>query len=766
MSERICRQFMPRRTRGVAPVVRGALRLVALVVVVVAIGATAVLPARAQELGPRPVPDIKVTDVQTMDDTKVADTELADAQSATLDWRDSRPDDAVVADLATTAKETGSVRVIAGLPIEWTPEGYLSAPDIERQRSTIQQAQNAVIELTGPKALLRRYDSLPYTVLNLDADAVFGLARSRLVASLARDGVNVPFLHDSTRLIGAQSANLRGYDGASRAVAILDTGVDTSHPFLGGRVVDESCFGVCPDGTATMTGPGAATPCSVADCEHGTHVAGIAAGAGGHVGFTNFDGVAPRAEIVAVQVFQKVSNSPSDPVGSPACGTAPSPCPIAFDSDIIAGLQHVLALVQRGFRVDAANLSLGGTSIMTTACDTSPYKPAIDSLRSLGVATVIAAGNEGSTTGVSSPACVSTAIAVGASTKADTVASFSNASALVDLFAPGQDITSSVPGGYTAMDGTSMAAPHVAGAWALLRERRPNMPVALGLKVLALGPFIAGPGSFTGPRINVDDALRRLRDPHDYDGDGRTDLALFRSSAGAWLFDSPPRWQGWGQPGDIPVPADYDGNGSTDVAVFRPSTSTWFVLGLPSISQQAPTGSVPVPGDYDGDGAAEPALWVPQTGEWWRPSHAPVQWGQSGDIPVPADYDGNGTTDLAVWRPSTGQWLVKDQRTIQFGQAGDIPVPEDYNHDGRTDYAVWRPSTGWWFTLDSASLGYDTEQWGQPGDIPAPRDMNGDGIPERMIFRPSQAQWWYHYPWMIPAPTFIPVFGVAGDVPV
>ncbi len=699
------------------------------------------------------------------------DAGVTDAEPAALDWRGSRPDDADVDELAAVAKEAGSVRVIAGLPVEWTPEGYLSASGIKRQRTAIGAAQRTVLELSGDEALLRTYQSVPFVAMNVDVELLFLLVHAGVIASLAPDEVNVTFLDGSTRLIGAQTANNRGYRGASRAVAIIDSGVDTSHSFLAGRVIDEACFGMCPDGSATMTGAGAAAPCSVSgDCDHGTHVAGIAAGAGGRVGLQNFNGVAPQASIVAVQVFQSFSNSPADPPGQPACGPDPSPCLRAFNSDVIAGLEHVLDLKRRGTRVDAANLSLGSTATFSAACDTSPFKPVIDNLRSFGVATVIATGNAGATTGVSSPACVSTAIAVGATTKSDTPwASTNYSSTLIDLLAPGEDITSSVPGGgYQAMSGTSQAAPHVAGAWALLRQRRPNMPVAVGLRVLAQGPRLLLPRSFLAiPRIDVDDALRRLRDPHDYNGDGRTDLAVFRPQTGTWLVDAPLMATPWGQSGDIPVPADYDGNGSTDLAVFRPSTSTWWLQGQAPIVHGAPSGSVPVPGDYNGDGAAELTVWVPQTGQWQRLfSGNWVQWGQSGDIPVPGDYDGNGTTDYAVWRPSTGQWIVKDQRTVVLGVSGDVPVPDDYDHDGRTDYAVWRPATGQWGIVDSVSLIRTVDQWGQFGDIPAPRDMNGDGLPEHVIFRPSRGEWWYRYPWMSPAPIFASIFGASGDIPV
>jgi subtilisin family serine protease len=169
-------------------------------------------------------------------------------------------------------------------------------------------------------------------------------------------------------------------------------------------------------------------------CAHGTHVAGIAAGKNTNPGGGKpNNGVARDAKIVAVQVFTRFNDVPS-------CAPSAPPCVLAFTSDQISALNWVFANAltpAAGVQLASTNMSLGGNVKNTTACDANPLKPSIDNLRGAGVATAIAAGNNGFIDGVSAPGCISTAVTVGSSDKQDVISSFSNMAPMVKLMGPG-----------------------------------------------------------------------------------------------------------------------------------------------------------------------------------------------------------------------------------------------------------------------------------------------------------------------------------------
>ncbi len=421
---------------------------------------------------------------------------------------------ATVARLQAELQQGETRRVIVLLDLKTVPESKLPRSQVATQRDWIARAQARLLALPEVAAsrLHRRLTTLPVVTLDVDSAALAALVESADVLSIEEDVAVPPILAQSVPLIGADDAWSAGYMGAGQSVAILDTGVDNTHPFLTGKVIAEACFSstgtgsttTCPNGLETQIGSGAGVPCNLAveGCSHGTHVAGIAAGTN-----ATFSGVAPGASIIAIQVFSRFD----DDAYCGGAGTAP--CALSWSSDQMAALDWLYAQ-RTTYAIASVNLSLGGGHY-TSYCDSSypSYKLSIDNLISAGIATIIAAGNNYYTDGVAGPGCISSAVTIGATSKTDAVASFSNSDDTLDFWAPGVSIQSSIPGtSYAYWNGTSMAAPHVAGAWAVLKHAAPGATVGQVLSALTTsGVSITDVrNSVTKPRIQVDAALVAL----------------------------------------------------------------------------------------------------------------------------------------------------------------------------------------------------------------------------------------------------------------
>lgn len=267
----------------------------------------------------------------------------------------------------------------------------------------------------------------------------------------------------------------------------------------------------------------------------------------------------------------------------------------------------------------------------------------------------------------------------------------------------------------------------------------------------------------------------------DFDGDGKTDVSVFRGSSGDWYFinssDGAFRAQHWGASGDLSVPADFDGDGKTDTAVWRADGGNWYMLlsgdGSFRSQQWGQLGDIPVAGDYDGDGKADVGVYRPSTANFYLQfssdnSFQFRQWGLNGDIPLAGDYDGDGKSDFAVFRPSAGAFYSLNSsdgavRSHQFGQSGDKPIAGDFDGDGKTDLAVFRPTNGGWYFLHSSDGSFKGTSWGSDGDLAAAGDYDGDGKWDVGVFRPSTGSFYILRSGNGSLQSM--QFGTAGDVP-
>jgi hypothetical protein len=418
--------------------------------------------------------------------------------------------------LSEQARKKGTVPVIVKVRAAFRPEGQISsAAERLAQRSVIGEAQDQMLSwMRYVPSTLKRYKSWPYIAASVDATCLEQLQASSEALDVYEDKPMRLALAESLPRVGAPRAWAGGFTGAGKTIAVLDSGVDKNHLWLSGKVVSEACFStnnpaqqsssVCPGGVESSTDPGSGVPCTVLDgvgnCGHGTHIAGIAAGR---------SGVAYNANVISIQVMSFVNDSE-------AC-RGQAPCLLCNTSDLMSGLRRVYDL-SGAYDIAAVNVSLA-TDGFTSYCDADfqDMKDAIDLLRSVNIATVIASGNDFFTNALGYPACISSGVSVGATSDGsdsaaplDAVLQFSNSASFLNLLAPGSFITSSVPGGgVEGSFGTSQAAAHVSGAWAMLKQQQPSATVDEVLnKLTTFGVNITDPrNGVTKPRIQMDAAL-------------------------------------------------------------------------------------------------------------------------------------------------------------------------------------------------------------------------------------------------------------------
>lgn len=358
------------------------------------------------------------------------------------------------------------------------------------------------------------------------ASAFAGVLRTSAIAKLAADPDvvrvdldqgGVGHLAESVPMIGGNAVRAMGYTGKGVTVAILDSGIDLTHPDLRDRIVDQQCFctnanltGCCPDGTTMQSGNGAAAD----DHGHGTNVTGVVASKGTVAAF----GVAPDVNLVVVKVLDRNN---------------------AFTSatQVIAALEWVY---DRHPEVRVINMSLGTNATFEGHCDNATsfataMAQVINMLRARGTIVFASSGNNSSSRAIGVPSCLQNTLSVGAvydgnngsvtftgvctdpTTAADQVTCFTQSNATLDLRAPGARVTSTGRGGSrSTFIGTSQAAPHCAGAAAVLLEVRPLLTADQIESILKNTGvrLVDGRNGVTVPRLDLLAAVQAARTPH------------------------------------------------------------------------------------------------------------------------------------------------------------------------------------------------------------------------------------------------------------
>ncbi len=431
-----------------------------------------------------------------------------------------------VTGIASQLTAGGTARVMVLLKAK-TPASPDPNPGYEKTTATRDLASANKSARYYPKVALFAATAKLSELEKLAADTV--VLKMQLDHVNARSTVVEETVDQSAATIGAGPAFLAGFDGTGQAIAVLDTGFQVDHPFFADKLIDEACFSngdllagnasLCPAANA----PHPAINCDPAldGCNHGTLVAGVAVGRlPDNISLTDKasrTGVGRGAKLIAVNVFTKVPNAQI----TGGYGLQ------AYDSDVIAALLWVDGKKDSygATNIAAVNLSMAfGSLDGTVNCDATSapaMKAVIDQLKTDGIATIVSAGhNPARQTGnkIAYPACISSAIAVSAVNSDNTLAVYSDMSPDTALLAPGTLIDSSVPGSAWGIgNGTSIAAAHVSGAFAILRQKAPNATVDQILAALKVtgtpttDANVAISGGVTKPLIRVDLALGQFQ---------------------------------------------------------------------------------------------------------------------------------------------------------------------------------------------------------------------------------------------------------------
>jgi hypothetical protein len=333
---------------------------------------------------------------------------------------------------------------------------------------------------------------------------------------------------------------------------------------------------------------------------------------------------------------------------------------------------------------------------------------------------------------------------------------------------PAGDYKSTLPGPTTTPAGTTLITPDFAGV------ANPNGTWTLRFQDCASGDT----GNISAATLTLTASATPTQHYLDFNGDGKTDFTVIRNTGGGpsgqltWFINyagtGTTTGAAWGIATDFRIAGDYDGDGKTDLTVWRPGAAgvaSYYILNSATLTARVEafgqSGDDPtVVGDYNGDGKADLAVYRagansgdPSTWFYRTVASGPVAfvpWGVNGDFPAPGDYDGDGKADFVIQRNNGGGqarfWMsltTAGFNTVVFGTPTDVIVPGDYDGDGKTDIATVRGSAGQvvWFVRPSSTGVISAAPYATFGasatDFVAQGDYDGDGKTDVAIWRPS-----------------------------
>lgn len=413
--------------------------------------------------------------------------------------------------IARTISSEGTARVMLVFDL---PHGTASTAASELHAQILTTADAVLSALPADSYTLRhRYVTVSALALDIDARGLLALESLPNVRRIDLDEGGQGAMNTAAPLAKVSDVRDSGYRGSGVKVAVIDSGIRLDHPDFAGRISAQQCFcssgtpgvGCCPNGTSSQSGDG-----SAADGNgHGTNVSGIIGGNGGSAPM----GGAPDVDIVAVRVLD-ANNS------------------FCCSSDVVAAMDWVAT---NHPDTDVVNMSVGTNALFAASCDASAawsiaLSQAAAALDANGTTMTASAGNQGSPTSVSAPACLDKVIAAGAvwsknwgsatvlgctdsTTAADLPTCFSNSGARIALYAPGAWVTSTGRGAVTSTyAGTSQAAPLTASCIADLKQFMPSLtPAQIRAALVASPTHVVDPKNGQSfPRLDCADALIRV----------------------------------------------------------------------------------------------------------------------------------------------------------------------------------------------------------------------------------------------------------------